>query len=167
LDSGVTTRVVFKSLIVLGKKHYDAALRDDQDHSRGVSYVRHSGSMLRSHTMCTFVRTALLIDDKNNILRELSYHCHGYVRVIHRGVMPTMFHICTTCDGVTGNYIRVINKHTGGYEYISPDSIVNSAYAIDIKYYEDIVHTSLTSITNALGIPNCDAIYTGQLMHHL
>lgn len=154
--------LVFPSFMITSKKHYVGMRRDGQLYTKGMNYIRRSGSMLSSVATQEFVKIALSNEGINVIKLNLSRTCSELKWKISCGKYPQLLNINMKYMGKRANYIRVAPVTGGQYKYVE-SHVVPGVYTIDSNYYMNKIRTSLVLVTNALGI-DVDLIYSGVLL---
>ena len=155
---------IFPSFMVVSNKHYVGMLRDQSLYTKGMSYIRRSGSTLSSIASEEFVKTVLSTPDINLIRIKLSRLCAEYKWKVGSGRYPHLLDINIKYMGKRANYIRVVPVLGGPYRYIE-SSDVTELFNIDKDYYYKNIRTSLETVTKALGV-DIDPIYSGEVTRY-
>ncbi len=157
--------VIFPSFIVSSKKHYVGILRNGELYTKGMNYIRRSGSTLSSATTLEFITIVLNGTNINAIKLALSRSCQEYRWKITRGEYKHLLGIKMKYRGLASNYIKTIPSSTNPNNYVDFDS-VNNLSIVDMKHYAAIIQTSLKIVTVPLGV-NSDSIYSGHSIERL
>ena len=154
--------VVFPSFMVTSKKHYVGMRRDGELYTKGMNYIRKSGSRLSSIATEEFARIVLTHTNIDAIKLSLSRACHEYKWKVRSGRYIGILGINMKYMGKKSNYIRVIQSSRNPHKYIEPTYVTMNS-KIDVEYYLNNIKVSLRLVTTALGI-DFDPIYSGHVM---
>jgi len=154
--------VIFPSFMITSKKHYVGMRRDGELYTKGMNYIRKSGSVLSSVVTEEFVRITLTYNDLHDIRLRLSRVCQEYKWKVKSGKYPSVLDINMKYMGRRSNYIRTKSLCGGGHEYIQSTDM-NTPNPVDVDHYFENIKKSLILVTTALGI-DFDPIYSGHVM---
>ena len=153
---------VFPSFMVVSKKHYVGLRRDGELYTKGMNYIRRSGSTLSSIVTEEFVTIALKYNNVSIVRLHLSRVCQEYKLKVKSGRYLQLLNINMKHMGKRSNYIRVKGCHGNEHEYVESTDI-KASNIIDTTYYLNSIKDSLMKVTTALGI-DFDPIYSGHAM---
>mgnify|MGYP005681499325 CR=1 FL=1 len=131
-------------------------------YTKGMNYIRKSGSVLSSTITKEFVDIVLKYEDVNTIRLCLSRVCSHYKWKIRSSRWSDILNINMKYLGKRSNYIRVIDAYNNTHKYIE-STMFNKGVQIDEKYYLGKIKTSLELVTTPLRI-DYDPIYSGHVM---
>lgn len=138
---------VFERMIVLASKHFIARDVSTNTHSKGISYVRWTGSEIQDICAKTFSDIILSTSDPELVIRQLRVAYHRVIQSIRSHNHRHLYRIRTTRNMITRDYVRMINADDRYVEFEHMDDDT-----IDDGYYIDIVRSSLRSICRCIGL---------------
>ena len=162
VKSSTNRSFIFPSFMIASKKHYVGMICDGTLYTKGMNYIRKSGSVLSSTITKEFVDIVLKYEDVNTIRLCLSRVCSHYKWKIRSSRWSNILNINMKYLGKRSNYIRVIDAYNNTHKYIE-STMFNKGVQIDEKYYLGKIKTSLELVTTPLRI-DYDPIYSGHVM---
>lgn len=159
LGQGLPDRV-HKRMIILAKKHYATINNQDEIESKGVAYVRRTGSVLRDACTKRFISIILKSQDREQAIIALNrrYNCIRSSLMLQTNV--DIYDIVATVDGKTGRYRKVIDSINRKSKYIEVDNMNDweefeynqlDNTEIDSRYYLDILDRCMDSVSKTFG----------------
>jgi DNA polymerase elongation subunit (family B) len=162
-DSG-NERYVSKYLMVMTAKHYVIQDMTGDLHSKGVSYVRRTGSAIVDMASKRFIDIVFCHGCGTKALEELRREYERLRNMLVLGKDKGLYKVRATVNGATRDYIRIKPPHgnTKGLQYIEfgsydMENMSNKSMAIDLEYYISQMRSSLKKVCLCVGLP--DDIY--------
>ena len=149
---------VFRRMIVIAKKHYIALLYDMSTHSKGVSYVRRTGSLLKDEATRRFSTAILTQRDRRSMVRGIAAEYRALLGMILHGTNIEMFHISTSVRGVTDRYVKVIHPNI---KYVRAVEFNRQIHRLDIDYYKNILIRAIETVGTTIGLQDASPIVSG------
>lgn len=158
-DTGVTTSTgirssVYKSFVLLAKKHYSACLQDDTHVSKGISFVRRSGAELTNAAYTRFINAMHKSRTKEDMVKAVACEYRSLkAQVTSRNRKePYYMNITRTSMGITETYVSAILIATN-----KPIDVLRSEYnahtmVYNTKYYINLLDKVLAKTMVAMNV---------------
>mmetsp|Transcript_2713 Transcript_2713/g.7222 ORF Transcript_2713/g.7222 Transcript_2713/m.7222 type:complete len:926 (+) Transcript_2713:17548-20325(+) len=155
---------VFKRFLIMQKKHYIGLVDTDSTYSKGVSYVRRSGAMLKDEALKLFSNAVLKSKNRDEALRLMTLYYKRLCRCITSASPIKLFYLQLTLQGVSGMYVKV--KHPN-FTYMKLSEFQSKFYELDSDYYKNILVRVLDTVCRSIGLEDSNYIITsiGHTIH--
>jgi hypothetical protein len=157
LDSQIQSSV-YMSFCLLARKHYCAKLCDGSLTSKGVSYVRRTGSVLANVAIIAFMRILMRSQDREYIAAAICRE-HNALRIaISSQQRDNLMVVRESIMGHTNNYVNIVWKATGIRERVLASSFTAKSMVFDTQYYQSILKRCVQRCVVCAGIQDAHAI---------
>ena len=164
VDGSIKSRV-YKSFVLLAKKHYSAALHDGTHMTKGIAYVRRSGAVLTNMAYKRFIHVL----QTSTSLTEMQTRLQDEYRLLRHKVCYNQTRnarymvIKTTVVGVTDEYVSVIMRGQ-----TKPVQVLKASYnpkfmVYNTKYYTTLLDKCMQSVLKALDIDDVASVTSSSL----
>ena len=157
LDSHIQSNV-YMSFCLLARKHYIAKLYDLSVTSKGVSYVRRTGSVLGNVANIAFLKILIESQDRDYIALAVSREYNALKIAVTRQKRHNLMIVRQSVMGDTHDYVNVVRKGTGVKERILASSFTTRSMSYDVQYYYDILKRCVERCVICADIPDAHAI---------
>lgn len=161
IGDGISSSV-YKSFVLLTKKHYSAALRDDTHITKGISFVRRSGAIITDIAYRRFINIMQQNSTPSSIVKDIRREYRSlYVQVTKgSGLNHAYMVIRTTVMGITDDYISVLVSSDKQPIKVLKSEYNDSTMVYNTKYYLGLLDRCLASILDALKVADSGFIKT-------
>ena len=145
---------VFERMMVLASKHYVARDMNGEFYSKGVSYVRRTGSVVQNTAARAFGSIILSTSSLKDAVQCLRVEYAKIVSQIKSQRDLNLYRVRATRSAVTGDYVKVIP--VGSRELAARYAEFGSYEdeELDLEYYIQAVDSCLRSICRCIGLPD-------------
>jgi len=147
---------VYKSFVLLTKKHYSAALYDNTHITKGISFVRRSGANITNIAYRRFIGVMQRYPIGSKMIEAIRNEYRG----LHTNIMSashtndSYMIIRTTVMGITDDYVSVLYSTQLKSIKVLRSEFNRNTMKYNKDYYIDILNRCLRSILDALKIPD-------------
>ena len=153
---------VYKSFVLLTKKHYSAMLHDDTHITKGISFVRRSGAVITDIAYRRFINVmqryhgqATIIDAIKNDYRVLRAQI-----ISDRSTTTACMVVRSTVMGITDDYINVLVGPQRNPVRVLKLEYNSNTMVYDKRYYIDLLERCVDRVLGALKIADPGFIKT-------
>ena len=143
---------------LLARKHYIAKLYDLSVTSKGVSYVRRTGSVLGNVANIAFLKILIESQDRDYIALAVSREYNALKIAVTRQKRHNLMIVRQSVMGDTNDYVNVVRKGTGVKERILASSFTTRSMSYDVQYYYDILKRCVERCVICADIQDAHAI---------
>jgi hypothetical protein len=97
-------------MIVLASKHYVAKDHSGRLYSKGVSYVRRTGSVVQNMAAKAFTEVVLSTTLLKEAIRGLKFQYNRIIVQIRSGKHLDLYKIRATRNAITTNFVKIISS---------------------------------------------------------
>jgi DNA polymerase elongation subunit (family B) len=158
-------RYVFSKMVVLASKHYIARDMSGNPYSKGVSYVRRTGSLVSDLAAKQFSAIILGTSSKTSAIKGLRREYQVLLNNIRSRKYPEIYRVRATKNAVTKDFVRIVprpgaNKGARYAEFEQQDE-----ETVGLGFYTEVVKSCLRSICKCIGLPDEKFITDYQVGH--
>jgi DNA polymerase elongation subunit (family B) len=161
-------RYVLHKMMVFTSKHYVSKDMTGELHSKGVSYVRRTGSSITDIAMRRFIDVALSCELKEDCIESLRREYNRLILSLDTGRDKEVYRVRGTSNGMTRDYVRLNSKlrderkckYAEFKEYYSGVEDIN-VDDMDLNFYSNQVKASLNAVCRCIGLPDESFITCG------
>jgi hypothetical protein len=145
---------VFNRMIVLASKHYVARDASGKLYSKGVSYVRRTGSMVQNVATKRFANAILSTSSRSRAVSLLRKEYTSLRTSVLNGKYTELYRVRATKNAITKDYIKVLphGSRKSAAQYAEFKDLEKTD--VDIDYYLRIIESCLTSMCRCIGLPD-------------
>jgi hypothetical protein len=141
-------------MVVLSSKHYIARDMSGNPYSKGVSYVRRTGSLVSDLAATQFSGVILGTSSRESAIKNLKSEYWKLINKIKSKRHPEIYRVRATKNAITKDFVRILPRSgvNKGARYAEFEQQQQDEETLDLEFYKEVVKSCLKSICKCIGL---------------